>query len=48
MGEKVGRQGRGQKRLDLTSHGSENVSENRTPLNDLVHDQKKDMTSSVT
>ena len=48
MSEKVGRLGRGLWRLDLTSHESENLTGIRVPLDDLVHDQKKDMTSSVT
>ena len=48
MSEKVGRLGRGLQRLDLTSHDNENVSGNRVPLDDLGHDQKKDMTSSIT
>ena len=41
MSEKV-------ERLDLTSHESENLIGIRVPLDDLVYDQKKDMTSSVT
>ena len=48
MSEKVRRLSRGLYRLDLISHESENLSGKRAPLDDLVHDQKKEMTSSVT
>ena len=40
MSEKVWKQDRGLKRLDLTSHVNKNLHGNKSPLDDLVHDRK--------
>ena len=46
MSEKVGRLGRGPQRVNLLSHGREDLRESNA--DNFFHDQKRDMTSSVT
>ena len=48
MSEKVRRLGRGLLRANFVSHGGENLRERNVPPVNFFHDQKKDMTSSVT
>ena len=48
MSEKVGRLGRGLQRVNLLSHGRENLRESNVFTDNLFHDQKRDMISSVT
>ena len=48
MSEKVGRLGQGMKRVDVSSHGRENLQESNVLPDNIFHDQKRDMMSSVT
>ena len=48
MNEKVARLGRGLKRVNLLSHGRENLQESNVLPDNFFHDQKRDMTSSAT
>ena len=48
MSETVGRLGRGLWRVNFSSHDRENLQESNVLPDDCFHDQKRDMTSSVT
>ena len=47
MSEKVERLGRGMYRVNLLSHGREDLRESNVLPDNFFHDQKRDMTSSV-
>ena len=48
MSEKGGRLGQGLQRVNLLLHGRENLHESNFLPDNFFHDQKRDMTSSVT
>ena len=48
MSENVERLGRGLQRVDVSSHGRENLQEANVLPDNISHDQKRDMTSSAT
>ena len=48
MSEEVGRVGRWLWRIDVSSHGRENLRESNVLPDNFSHDQNRDMTSSVT